>query len=186
MKCGKFLILLIFAAFFLYSCKKNSSGEVFTTMQSTVRSERVKVGLALGYGGMGDMSFNDMQYAGLIRASKKFDIDIAYAIPKKERVEDIKIKLSELIDREKCSLIFIASYIALEILPEIAPIHPDIHFVILDNPLTGIDNVSSVAFAQNEGSFVVGYLAAKFTKSPTIGFRKDLRKGFDTPTELKK
>jgi len=169
MKCGKFFILILFAAFLLYSCKK-SDGELYTSTQTSSRNERVKVGLALGYGGMGDMSFNDMQYAGLIRASKKYDIDIAYAIPKEEKVEDIKINLAELIYNEKCSLIFMASYIALEILPEIAPIHPDIHFVILDNPLNGIDNVSSVEFAQNEGSFVVGYLAARFSKSLTIGF----------------
>ncbi len=47
---------------------------------------------------------------------------------------------------------------------------PDTKFVFVDNGLDGVgDNLLSITYAQNEGSFLVGYIAGKLTETGKIG-----------------
>ncbi|MBR6595483.1 MAG: BMP family ABC transporter substrate-binding protein [Oscillospiraceae bacterium] len=52
----------------------------------------------------------------------------------------------------------------------VAPEYPDTKFIWIDNA-TGapVDNVLNITYAQNEGSFLAGYVAAKMSESGTIG-----------------
>ena len=52
----------------------------------------------------------------------------------------------------------------------IAPSYPDVRFIWVDNA-TGapVANVLNVVYAQNEGSFLAGYIAAKMSKSGVVG-----------------
>jgi len=52
----------------------------------------------------------------------------------------------------------------------VAPEYPNVDFIWIDNA-TGeaIPNVLNITYAQNEGSFLAGYIAASLTKSGTIG-----------------
>ncbi|MDC0609327.1 BMP family ABC transporter substrate-binding protein [Vibrio sp.] len=52
---------------------------------------------------------------------------------------------------------------------KVATEFPNIHFTILDM-VVDKPNVQSVVFKEQEGSFLVGALAAKYSKSGTIGF----------------
>ena len=55
-------------------------------------------------------------------------------------------------------------------LTEYAPQLPDTKFIFIDNGLDGVgDNLMSITYAQNEGSFLVGYIAGKLTKTGKIG-----------------
>jgi basic membrane protein A len=60
------------------------------------------------------------------------------------------------------------------VLAEVAPDFPDTKFVHLDasetDPAVGMPNVSAIAFAEHEGSYLVGMLAAQASKSGTVGF----------------
>lgn len=53
---------------------------------------------------------------------------------------------------------------------QIAPAYPDVRFIWIDNA-TGapVANVLNITYAQNEGSFLAGYLAAKMSKSGVVG-----------------
>lgn len=136
---------------------------------SALAEEKIKVGLVMGYGGIGDMSFNDMQYYGLIRAAQKYSIEIDYKVPKTETEQAMEEALDELMAAPP-KLVFLAGYHPSLILRDYAAKHKDVHFVLLDNPMSGVENVSSVVYSQHEGSFVVGYLAAKMSKSKHVGF----------------
>ena len=47
---------------------------------------------------------------------------------------------------------------------------PDVKFLFIDNGLDGVgDNLMSIIYTQNEGSFLVGYIAAKLSKTGKIG-----------------
>lgn len=47
---------------------------------------------------------------------------------------------------------------------------PDVKFIFIDNGLDGVgDNLMSIVYAQNEGSFLTGYIAAKMSKTAKIG-----------------
>ena len=55
-------------------------------------------------------------------------------------------------------------------LVEYAPQLPDTRFIFVDNDLDGVgDNLLSITYAQNEGSFLVGYIAGKLTATGKIG-----------------
>lgn len=47
---------------------------------------------------------------------------------------------------------------------------PDTKFIFIDNGMDGAgDNLMSIVYAQNQGSFLVGYIAAKMSKTGKIG-----------------
>ena len=53
----------------------------------------------------------------------------------------------------------------------IAPEYPDVKFIWIDNPPTGdpVENVLYITYAQNEGSFLAGYIAAYMSESGIVG-----------------
>ncbi len=51
----------------------------------------------------------------------------------------------------------------------LAPKYPDTHFIIIDAVVPG-PNVQSIVFREEEGSFLVGYLAGMATHSQKVGF----------------
>ena len=53
---------------------------------------------------------------------------------------------------------------------EAAPSNPDIKYVIFDDAIDDLDNVYSVLFRVNEGSYLAGMIAAEASESGVIGF----------------
>ncbi|MBR2048541.1 MAG: BMP family ABC transporter substrate-binding protein [Oscillospiraceae bacterium] len=52
----------------------------------------------------------------------------------------------------------------------VAPEYPDVKFVWVDNVTSApVENVVCIPYAQNEGSFLAGYVAAKMSKTGVIG-----------------
>lgn len=52
----------------------------------------------------------------------------------------------------------------------VAPEYPDVHFIWIDNATSApVENVLNITYAQNEGSFLAGYIAAKMSSSGVIG-----------------
>jgi basic membrane protein A len=51
----------------------------------------------------------------------------------------------------------------------VAKDYPNIHFAIVDG-VSGLPNVASLIFREHEGSYLVGILAAKTTRTGTLGF----------------
>lgn len=158
---GFLLIVILF-----FSCSGNNDADLDKQKND---KKKIKIGLALGYGGIGDQSFNDMQYNGLIEASRKFDIDITYAVPE-EDTENGMVKLLEKLALEKCDLIITSGFLAVEPIKKIAPKYKNIHFVIIDDTVAGFKNVTTALYAQSEGSYLAGAMAAMKTKTNHIGF----------------
>lgn len=52
----------------------------------------------------------------------------------------------------------------------VAPEYPDVRFIWVDNATTQpVENVLNITYAQNEGSFLAGYLAAQMSQTGVIG-----------------
>ncbi len=52
----------------------------------------------------------------------------------------------------------------------IAPEYPDVRFIWVDNATSApVDNVLNITYAQNEGSFLAGYIAAKMSATGVVG-----------------
>lgn len=52
----------------------------------------------------------------------------------------------------------------------VAPDYPETTFVTIDGWVEGLDNVRIYSFAEHEGSYLVGIMAAMASKSNTVGF----------------
>ena len=52
----------------------------------------------------------------------------------------------------------------------VAPEYPDVHFIWVDNATSApVANVLNITYAQNEGSFLAGYIAAKMSQTGVVG-----------------
>lgn len=158
--------LIIIICFFIVSCQKE---DIENINKSLKEKRKPKIGLALSYAGIGDLSFNDMQYNGVIRALQLYDLEFSYTVPREDTEKGVHDAIKKLAD-ENCDLVFSGGFLALEPIKKIAPKYKNTHFVILDEVSNKYDNVSYATYAQHEGSFVVGALAAMMSKSEKIGF----------------
>ncbi|MCY1126190.1 BMP family ABC transporter substrate-binding protein [Frigidibacter sp. RF13] len=57
-----------------------------------------------------------------------------------------------------------------DVLSKVAPDFPDTKFAIVDVDWLDLPNVQQVSFAEHEGSYLVGMMAAMASKSGTVGF----------------
>ncbi|MGL4567646.1 MAG: BMP family lipoprotein [Fusobacteriaceae bacterium] len=139
---------------------------MFALLFTSAFSKDLKVGLILAMGGLGDKSFNDSAYAGLQKAEKDFSIKTKYVEPN-SWADDASF-INEFVDN-KFDLIIATSYTAQEAMEEIAKKNPETKFAIIDTEASG-DNIASLVFNEEEGSFLVGAVAAMMSQNEKIGF----------------
>jgi len=140
---------------------------LFFIVSTFTFSKDLKVGLILAMGGLGDKSFNDSAYRGLKKAEKDFDIDIKYVEPSSWSEDSIFI--TEFAENGY-DLIIATSYTAQDAMTELAKEFKDTKFAIVDTTIQGVPNTASLVFSEEEGSFLVGALAAMMSKTDSVGF----------------
>lgn len=140
---------------------------LFLLLSMTILGKPIKVGLILAMGGLGDKSFNDSAYAGLVQAKKDFNIETKYVEPN-SWMED-GYYLEEYSDNGY-DLIIATSYTALDAMETISKKFPNTKYAIIDTKATEGKNMASLVFNEEEGSFLVGALAGKMTKTNKVGF----------------
>jgi basic membrane protein A len=124
-------------------------------------------------GGKFDQSFGQAVHAGAEHFKKDFGIESRDFKPQ----NDTQIEQSlQRFARETYSPIITAGFIYETMIDKTAPSFPNTKFVIVD-AVVKHPNVQSIIFKEYEGSFLVGLLAAKASKTGTIGFIG----GMDTP-----
>jgi len=152
-----------------------------------VSDKPVRVGLVLSHFGLGDQSFNDMQYNGLIEAYRRFDIHTVFRVPRSEADTDMRPVFDELIHREQCNVLIAGEGFQMgPLVYELAKKYPDVYFIVFEYKAGVLPNVINAEFAQNEGSYVAGFLAARFSVTKKIAFMggvdiaviKDFEAGF--------
>jgi basic membrane protein A len=136
--------------------------------QSTAASEvgKIRVGIVFDIGGKDDRSFNNAAWQGVQRAAKDFPIvlrDIEPGTP--NAIEPAMRAFAE----RGYDLIIGVGFAQAPIMEQVAKDYPHIHFAIIDG-VSELPNVASLIFKEHEGSYLVGMLAAKTTKTGTIGF----------------
>jgi len=131
-------------------------------------NNRLLYGLATGLGGLGDSGYNDILYNGMVNAKQKYDIDFVCSSPIIE--ENAKKTLQDLIDLGAKIIIAGGGWFMVEPVDELARKYPDLTFILLDDYAKEyLSNISSVICNQNEGSYLVGALAALHSKTKVIG-----------------
>ncbi len=126
----------------------------------------VRIGMVTDVGGLGDRSFNDSAYRGLVRA--KSDLHVDTTVLQSRSAADYQINMTVLANKEYDEIFAIGFLMARDV-TEVSERYPKRHFSIID-AVVDEPNVTSVTFKEEEGSFLAGALAALTTKTKTIAF----------------
>ena len=138
------------------SKEPNSSGKPSAT----------KIGIVYDKGGLKDRSFNDSANRGIEKA--KIDLGVEVIAIESKEAKDYESNMRELADKG-CKLVFAIGYNMQKACETVAKEFPETKFAIVDG-FVDQPNVRSLQFKEEEGSFLVGYLAGLMTKSGKIGF----------------
>lgn len=156
-----------------------------TEGEATADHSDVSVGLAFDIGGRGDASFNDSAAAGLDTAVEDFGIGSEELEPSgggENREENL-----QLLSEAGSNLIFAIGFAFADGVANISPNFPDTSYAIVD-AVVDQPNVTSLVFAEEQGSALVGCIAALTTETGQIGFiggvENDLIKKFQAGYEF--
>ena len=129
------------------------------------------VGLVFDIGGRGDKSFNDSAYNGLVRAQK--DLGVGFSTLETSEGSDREAQLRQLASGDS-KLVFGVGFLFTDDVRALAKEFPDKKFACIDYTVTPGDtlppNLVALKFREEEGSFLVGGLAALLTKTNKVGF----------------
>ena len=152
---------------------------------------KIRVGIVFDIGGKDDRSFNAAAWVGVKCAAtgrtpdgqpcvdeqgnpkQAFDIILRDVEP--GNPTSIEPAMRAFAERGY-DLVIGVGFAQAPIMEKVAKDYPNIHFAIIDGVIFEDDgktpkaNVASLVFKEHEGSYLVGILAAKATKTNTIGF----------------
>ena len=134
--------------------------------EGTSKSSQVKVGLSTDEGGLNDKSFNQAADTGIKEAQKKFGVD--YKPIESTKKEDYEANLEALVSNGS-NLVFGVGFQMEQAMKDVAGKHKDKNFAIIDTTVD-LSNVESITFKEQEGSFLMGVIAGKMTKTNKVGF----------------
>lgn len=138
-----------------------------------VSAKTLRVGLVLSIGGLGDESFNDAAYNGVVQLRKTGDCIVEVMEP--GSLSGIEPALRYLCSRN-LDMICAVGIFANDAVRRVADEFPESRFVLLDSVVT-LPNVLSILFDEEQGSFYAGAFAALTSKSNVVGFLG----GMDSP-----
>jgi basic membrane protein A len=127
---------------------------------------RIKIGLVLDKGGKDDKSFNSAAYHGAKLAEK----DFGFKLKDVETTDDAAFEpaLRTFAERNY-PLVIAIGFSQLDAVKKVAPQFPNTHFALVDAVADGA-NVTSLVFAEQEGSYLVGAIAGLLSKTGKVGF----------------
>ncbi len=142
-----------------------------TIPPKAVAQEKYMVAVLFDVGGRGDLGFNDMAWLGAEKAKEELakegiTVEVVYQTPKSE--SDYVPLLEQYASSGKYILIVCVGFLWSDALSNVAPKYPNQKFAIID-AVVDQPNVASYIFRENEGSALVGALAAALTKTGKIG-----------------
>jgi basic membrane protein A len=133
--------------------------------QSTPEAKKIKVGLVTDIGGLNDRSFNQLANEGFERA--KSELGVEGRVLTSSKNSDYVPNLSSLA-QQKYDIVIGVGFLMAEAMETVAKKFPDTNFAIIDYPQAAMKskpaNVDGLLFKENEAGYLVGTLAALYTK----------------------
>jgi basic membrane protein A len=138
--------------------------------------EGLDVGVVFDVGGRGDKSFNDGAYLGAERAERELGARVRFIEPGEGSDREAGLRL---LAAEGMDLVIGVGFIFTSDLGALAGDFPDVSFAGVDfaigtdaagNPIPPPPNIAALKFREEEGSFLVGAMAALVGGSRRVGF----------------
>lgn len=155
------------AALVLAACSSSTDS---ASDQTASPMTDVKVGLAYDIGGRGDKSFNDAAAAGLDRAVSELGVSIKEVSATAGGAESEREDKLRLLANAGYNPIIAVGFLYAGAVGKVAAEFPGVQFAIIDDSSVKAPNVSSLVFAEEQGSYLAGVAAAKASKSAKIGY----------------
>lgn len=127
-----------------------------------------KIAIVFSTGGLGDLSFNDAANVGLI-AAKVANSGITTSQVEPTDVASITSAIESFAADGSYDLVIGIGFTATDGITASATAHTDVNFMIVDS-VVDLPNVASVVFAEHEGSFLAGAMAAMVSETGDIAF----------------
>lgn len=128
--------------------------------------KKIHVGIVFDSGGKDDRSFNAAAFRGVTRAAKDFPIVLRDAEPgDPASLEPATRAFAEV----GYDLIIGIGFAQTPIIEAVAKDYPEVSFAIVDG-VSNLPNVASLVFKEHEGSYLVGMIAARKSKTGVLGF----------------
>ncbi len=130
-----------------------------------------RVGMVFDVGGKGDKSFNDSAYRGLLHAADEFGVEHTEFEPGQDADRETGLRK---LAQAKYDVIIGVGFLFSEAMRSVAVDYPNVRFACVDFDVrpdeTLPQNLAGLRFREEEGSFLVGVLAAMHTETGRIGF----------------
>ncbi|OCW55988.1 BMP family lipoprotein [Hoeflea olei] len=137
-----------------------------TAMSATAMAADIKPAIIYDLGGKFDKSFNEAAYNGAEKFKTETGIDYRdFEIANDAQREQALRRFA----RDGNNPIVMAGFSWGAALEKIAPEYPDTDFAIIDMVVEA-PNVRSVVYKEQEGSYLVGVMAAKASQTGTVSF----------------
>ena len=152
---------------FAAGCGKGASSQ----KAATDANAPLQVGLVFDIGGRGDKSFNDAAYAGLEAAQK--ELGIQFTTLETSEGADREAQLRQLA-AGPAQIVFGVGFLFTDDVRALAKEFPEKKFACVDYTVNPGDtlppNLVALKFKEEEGSYLVGALAALLSKTHKVGF----------------
>ena len=124
----------------------------------------MRVGLIVATGGLGDRSFNDSGYEGVVRAKKDLGIEFDYVEPKE--IAEYESDERAYAQKGTYDLIVGLGFDQADPMKKVATDFPNQKWLMIDGVIEKMTNVRSVTFKDYEKTFLIGIAAAQITTLP--------------------
>lgn len=150
------LIIIVIGAWYLWP-----------TPEEPEEPEGFKVGVVFATGGLGDKSFNDIAFSGVQRASDELGVEFDYVEP--TAISEYEGYQRDFAMSGEYGLIVCIGFDQADALTVVAAEYPEQSFALVDMVVDN-ENVASLTFRANEGSFLLGVVAGMTSEAGKIGF----------------
>lgn len=142
---------------------------VLFSTHSMSADKPLRVGMVTDVGGVNDQSFNQSAWEGLQKAKKELGVKTSYQESKQDA--DYPANLETLYDAQN-DLIWGIGFKMADVILKAAKQNPKQKYAIIDYSYGDKTpaNVVGVMFKAEEGAFLAGFIAAKMSKTNSIGF----------------
>ena len=131
-------------------------------------NDKTKVTLVLSVGGVNDESFNQGAWEGALKASEELGVEVSYLESNSDA--DYIQNIETAIDKESDLVVGVGFQVGEAIL-EAAKAYPEQSFAAIDSTYEEeLDNLRSITFNEEESGYLTGLIAAKMTKTNTVGW----------------
>jgi basic membrane protein A and related proteins len=114
--------------------------------------------------GLGDKSFNDVCWQGVLKAKSDFGFEAKFL----QSREQIDYVANLTLAAQHADIVVTLGYLFVDAVKKVAPYFPKTHFIHIEGDISAA-NVASFDFKSEEGGFLAGLVAGLYTKSMKVG-----------------